>query len=593
MSIALRKYLPFLEWLPEARSGFRNDFTAGLTGAILVLPQGVAFAAIAGMPPQYGLYAAMIPAIIAALFGSSRHLVSGPTTAASIVLFSALSQLAEPGTPEYVTFALTLTFMVGVTQVVMGLARLGTLVNFISHSVIVGFTAGAAILIAGSQLKHFFDLTLPSGGHLPDLIWNIGQHIGETNGNAVIVGAVTLATGILLRMIDRKLPYMIVAMVSGSLAALLLNQWPLLGEQVVKTVGALPASLPPLSSPNFSLDVLKELAPAVLATTLFALTEAVSISRSLAARSGQAIDGNQEFIGQGLSNVIGSFFSAYVATGSFNRSGVNYDAGAKTPMSGIIAAFLLMGIVLLVAPLAAYLPKPAMAGILFLVAWGLIDWHHIHQIIKTSVPDAVVMGITFAATLLLELEFAILLGVLASLAVYLSKTSRPRLMVRVPDPQSDHRKFTTDPALPECPQLRMFRLDGSIWFGAVSWIGEQLRRWRREHPEQKHLMLLAQAVNFVDAAGAELLAGEAEKRAKGGGALYLYKLKSGVCEPLTRGDYYREIGAENTFDSKSEALATIVPKLDPAVCARCNARIFRECADQPGGQSNAAASPSS
>lgn len=357
---------------------------AGLTGAIVVLPQGVAFATIAGMPPEYGLYAGMVPAVIAVLFGSSRHLVSDSTTAASIVLFSSLSVYALTGSADYVTLALTLTLMVGVIELVLGLARMGALVNFISHSVIVGFTAGAAILIAAKQLKNFFGVDIPRGGHVHDVLIHLAGQVSNINPYVTGVAVVTLLSGIAVRRWVPRLPYMIVAMVSGSLAALLFNQG--FGEAAthIGTVGALPNILPPLSAPDLSLTTIKNLAPAALAVTLFALTEAVSIERSLAMRSGQRIDGSQEFIGQGLSNIAGSFFSGYVATGSFNRSGLNYQAGGKSPLAAVFAGLLLMGIVVLVAPLAAWLPNAAMAGILFLAAWGLIDFQEIRHILQSS-----------------------------------------------------------------------------------------------------------------------------------------------------------------------------------------------------------------
>jgi len=362
----------------------RNDFLAGLTGAVVVLPQGVAFATIAGMPPEYGLYAGMVPAMIAALFGSSWHLVSGPTTAASIVLFSALSALAAPGSPEYVSLALTLTFMVGLIELTLGFARMGALVNFISHSVITGFTAGAAILIASKQLKNFFGVPIERGGHLNDILVQFWHQIPNINGYILLVSACTLLSGIIIKRFWPKLPYLIIAMIFGSVVGVWLNQRYGIDVTQITTVGALPQSLPPLSSPDFSLETIKQLATPALAVTLLALTEAVSIGRSLGARSGQRIDGNQEFIGQGLSNVFGSFFSGYVATGSFNRSGLNYQAGAKTPLAAMFAGLLLIIIVLLVAPYAAYLPNAAMAGILFLVAWGLIDFHEIGHILKAS-----------------------------------------------------------------------------------------------------------------------------------------------------------------------------------------------------------------
>ena len=460
----------------------------------------VASATIAGMPPEYGLYAAMVPAIVAALFGSSRQLVSGPTTAASIVLFSTLSALAEPGTARYVALALTLTFMVGVLQLAMGLARLGTLVNFISHSVVVGFTAGAAILIASSQISNFVGMDMPRGLHLHEKLVYLAQHVAEIDPWTALVGVVTVAGALIARRLLPKFPYMISAMLLGGIAAAVINY--LVpgtdGEPAVAVVGELPATLPPLSSPDFSFATFQQLAPAALAVTLFALTEAVSIARSLAARSGQLIDGNQEFVGQGLSNILGSFFSSYVATGSFNRSGVNFEAGARTPLAAVLAGVLLMIVVLVVAPLLSFLPTAAMAGILFLVAWGIVDFHHIKQISKASRADSWVLWGTFVATLFLELDFAIILGVFLSLVAYLHRASRPRVLLRVPDPRMPKRRFTTDPSLPDCPQMALVRIDGALFFGAVNYVAERLRVIARRRPEQKHLVVLARTISFVD-----------------------------------------------------------------------------------------------
>jgi SulP family sulfate permease len=576
--IWLAKLMPFLRWWPMVnRDTMRADVMAGLTGAVVVLPQGVAFAVIAGMPPEYGLYTAMIPAIIAALFGSSWHLVSGPTTAASLVLFASLSALAEPGSEQYVALALTLTFMVGVTQLVMGYAKLGTLVNFISHSVVIGFTAGAAILIASNQIKHFFGMEIPRGLHFHEILLEFVSKIELINPYVAITGIATLASGILIKRYAPKIPYMIVAMVVGSIVGVILDA--IYGNAVtqLKTVGALPASLPPLTMPDFSPETLKDLAPAVLAVTLLALTEAISIGRSIAVNTGQHIDSNQEFMGQGISNMVGSFFSAYVATGSFNRSGVNYQAGAKTPIAAMLSGLLLIGVVLAVAPLAAYLPNAAMAGILFLVAWGLIDFHHIKNIFKTSHSDFLVMLVTFIATLTLELEFAILLGVMLSLVVYLSRTSRPKVVVRVPNPDDEKHAFVTDSRLPECPQLKLVRVDGSLFFGAVNHVAETLRRFREQDPEQTRVLLIASGINFIDVAGAELLAQEAQNYRRLGGQLYFYRIKEGVCEPLRRGGYIQEIGDENMYRSKTEAISEIFDQLDKNICARCDKRIFREC----------------
>ncbi len=579
LSEKYRQFFPFLVWGPKVnKEVLRNDFLAGLTGAVVVLPQGVAFATIAGMPPEYGLYAGMVPAMIAALFGSSWHLVSGPTTAASIVLFSALSALAAPGSPEYVSLALTLTFMVGVIELTLGFARMGALVNFISHSVITGFTAGAAILIASKQLKNFFGVPIERGGHLNDIMVQFWHQIPNINGYILLVSACTLLSGIIIKRFWPKLPYLIIAMIFGSVVGVWLNQRYGIDVTQITTVGALPQSLPPLSSPDFSLETIKQLATPALAVTLLALTEAVSIGRSLGARSGQRIDGNQEFIGQGLSNVFGSFFSGYVATGSFNRSGLNYQAGAKTPLAAMFAGLLLIIIVLLVAPYAAYLPNAAMAGILFLVAWGLIDFHEIGHILKASRRETGIMGVTFFGALFLELELAIFAGVMLSLVLYLMRVSKPRIISRVPDPNQPKRKFNTVERLPQCPQLHILRIDGSIFFGSVNHVQEAFAELEEKHPEQKHLAIVAQGINFVDVAGASALVGEARKRKARGGDLYFIKVKKGLWESLDSCGGLDDIGPNNIFQSKSAALTGIFQKLDKDICRTCDKRIFRECA---------------
>lgn len=574
-SLWVRTLFPFLNWLPLVnRQSLPADLSAGITGAIVVLPQGVAFATLAGMPPEYGLYAGIVPAIIAALFGSSWHLVSGPTTAASLVLFSSLSALAEPGSAQYVKYALTLAMMVGLLELALGLFRLGSIVNFISHSVVIGFTAGAGVLIFATQIKNYFGMPIPRGLHFHEILHYFATHLDQISPYVVIASTATLATGILVRFYFPKIPYMIVAILAGSLTAFFLNAGLDAG---VPTVGALPSSLPPLSAPSFDPKVWRQLASPALAVTLFALTEALSISRALAVRSGQHINGNQEFIGQGLSNVAGSFFSAYVATGSFNRSGLNYDSGAKTPLAAIIAGAGLAVIVLLVAPFAVYMPNAAMAGVLVIVAYGLIDKHHIHQILKTSRAESAVLIVTFLSTLLLELEQAIFAGVLLSLLLYLNRTSHPRIHIHVPDPDSGKRKFVANPALPECPQLRFIRIDGSLFFGAVNFLQETLRTYEEHHPEQKFLAIDMSGVNFVDIAGAEALALEAKRFRGRGGNLFLINVKESVAEMLAKGGYDREIGPGNFFGSKTYALRNIYRQLDHDVCRQCPHQVFIEC----------------
>ena len=570
-----RRYLPFLVWWPEVdRDTLRGDLMASVTGAVVVLPQGVAFATIAGMPPEYGLYAAMVPAVVAALFGSSRVMISGPATPVSIVLFSALATLAAPGGEVYVQLAITLTFMVGVLQLALGLGRLGYLVNFISHSVVVGFSAGAAIVIAASQIGAFLGIDLPRGLGLPDLVTAVWQRHASIDPATVLVGVFSIAAGMISRRLLPAVPFMIVAIVAGTALALALNEF--MGASVAR-VSAAATALPPLSAPSLDLTTLRDLAPAALALTVFALSQAVSIARSVAARTGDIVDGNQEFIGQGLSNILGSFFSGYVSTGSFNRTGVNYEAGARTPLASVFTALLLVLVLFGVAPLLSWMPKAATAGVLFLVAIGIVDVRQIRTILRTSRADTVVMSVTFVATILVSMDFAILLGVMVSLVIFLNRSSQPRVLVRVPDPRLPHRRFATDPKLPECPQVKIISIDGALFFGAAFYVAERLRVMFARNPEQKHLLVLARSIGFIDASGAEVIGREHRKRKAMGGGVYFHQLSPGARRVLERGGYLEEISADHLFDAKGDAIAAIFGRLNRNVCARCTKRIFNEC----------------
>lgn len=577
----LYRLLPFLRWWPMVTpQTLKADGVAAFTGALVVLPQAVAFATIAGLPPEYGLYAAMVPAIVAALWGSSWHLVSGPTTAISIVVFASISPLAEPGTAHYIGLVLTLTFLAGLIQLAMGLARLGGLVNFISHTVIIGFTAGAAILIASSQIKNFFGLDMPRGAHFYEVLGEFATRLGEIQPWVMAVGVVTLASGLLARRYLARLPYMIVAMVVGSLFAAGLNAAYGADATGIRTVGALIASFPPLSLPDFSLTAIQQTIFPATIIAILALTEAVAIARSVALRSDQRIDSNQEFVGQGLSNIAGSFFSGYASSGSFNRSGVNFASGAKTPLAAALSAIFLLLIVLLVAPLAAYLPVPSMAAILFIVAWGLIDFHHIGEIFKRHKRERIVLALTFIGTLV-DLEKGIFLGILVSLLFYLHRTAKPsiRELVPLPDERDNpRRKFIpATGGTPSCPQMTMLRVEGSIFFGAVEHVLQHFRNVDEHDPQKKNLLITSRAIGFIDLAGAEMLAKEATRRRKLGGNLYLVGVQPDFCEMLRRSGQVDTVGEEQIFRNKGEAIAAIYPRLDTEICHRCTARIFREC----------------
>ena len=578
MKFDLSAWLPFLRWWPRVnRTTTRADLIAGLTGGLILVPQGVAFATIAGMPPEYGLYAAMLPAVIAALWGSSWHLVSGPTTAISIVVFATMSPLAEAGSAAYVQLVLSLTFLVGVFQLLLGVFRFGTLVNFVSHTVVVGFTAGAAVLIAASQVKNFFGIAIPRGSSVAKVLQGLVEQAGHINLFITAVAVLTVVSCVAAKRWWPKVPHMIVGMVSGSMLAFVLNaQW---GVELtgISSIGALRVGLPPLSIPDLSAGTLQHLAPIALAVALLALTEAVSIARAMALKSGQRIDGNQEFIGQGLSNLAGSFFSGYASSGSFNRSGLNLAAGAKTPLAAVYSAVFLLLIMLFLAPLAKYLPVAAMAGILFVVAWGLIDFHAIGETLRASRSEAAILFTTLVATLTVELEFAIYIGVGLSLLMYLKRTSQPSLDDVKPVPGQMPPAFSDSTGLRDCPQLKIVRINGSIFFGAANHLQEALQRIDETEPHHAHVLLVASGINFVDLTGAHMLAQEAQRRRALGGALYLFNVKEEPLDMLRRSGAYDTIGAENFFAMGEDVMASVKSRLNQPKCAHCTARVFAPC----------------
>ena len=564
----LLKFLPFLSWAKQTTAATaRQDAVAGLTGAIIVLPQGVAYALIAGLPPEYGLYAAIVPAIVAALFGSSWHLISGPTAALSIVVFTTISPLAQVGSAAYISLVLTLTLMAGLFQLMLSLARMGSLVNFVSHSVVVGFTSGAAVVIATSQIKNVLGLELHSSGNFILNWMAVADNILATHLPSLVIAALTLSTLIIIKRWRKKWPNMLIAMVVGSLATqgLQLTTW--LDASQIALVGQIPSQLPPLSAPLMTWDLLRQLAPGAMALGLLGLVEAVSIARSVATRSGQRIHGNQEFIGQALSNILGSFSSSYATSGSFTRTGVNYEAGATSPLAALFAAIFLALIVLLFAPLAAYITLPSMAAILLIVAWSLIDWHHIKLIYRAGKNEAMVFNITFAATLLLPMEFAIYLGVLLSLVLYLRRTSKPNITALASSSGAKKLVGAERSGLPECEAIKIIRIDGALFFGAVDYVQTALMAI-----PQKHVLIVASGINFIDLAGTELLANEARRLAAIGGGLYLCNLNGRVIKPIIRNGQLNTIGKRHIFATKAQALSAIDTTLRDHSCSGCENR---------------------
>ncbi|MCB0459695.1 MAG: SulP family inorganic anion transporter [Flavobacteriaceae bacterium] len=568
----LTKVFPFLTWFPLLKNTWKDDLIAGITGTIIVIPQAVAFAMIAGLPPIYGFYTAMITPIIAALFGSSYHLISGPTTAISIVVYSTLVKFVNPETDleSFISLALVLTFLAGLFQLAMGLLRMGKLVNFVSHSVVIGFTAGAGILIAFKQLKHVFGIKVPQGSTIVEIVTYIIQHITETNWYIFIVAVSTLLIALLIKFLIKPLSryYMLIAMVLGSIIAILLGG----EENGIETVGHIPSNLPPFRVPDLNYDNISRLSSGAMVLALLGLIEAVAIGRAIALHTHQKIDGNQEFIGQGVSNMIASFFSSYAGSGSFTRSGVNHQAGAKTPLSAIFASVFLMMVLLLFANYASHLPKAAMGGIILLVGYNLIDFHHIKQVYKSSGKELIVLSVTLFGTLLFDLEFALLAGILTSFFFYMERTSKPNIAILGIDKNRNLINIIRDKDSLECSNLKIVRIDGSLYFGSIEKISDYFSKLYDENDIQ-YVLIAADGINFIDLAAAEWLTNEIIKWQKNRGGIYIAGLKIISQDVLKKGGFIDKIGRNIFFTDKKLAISEIHKLMEKP----CKVKAFDEC----------------
>jgi len=573
----------FGSWVHDVnRLTLRADLAAGLLGALLVLPQGVAFATLAGLPPEYGLYSAIVPCIVAALFGSSRHVMSGPTNANSLALFAVLAPLAATGSPAYIQLALAVTVLVGVMQWLVGVLRLGSLAHFISPSALFGFTSGAAVLIAVHALKDALGLPSPEAHGAGAVLESVATHLGQVHPGALLVTLVTLVTALLARRMDKRKPYMLLGLAAGTFAAWVFNTWVLAPASApVPVLGAIAQPWPPFHVPSVDWRALPDLLSLAFALTIVALAQSISIAKAVASRSGQHIDANREFVGQGLSNVVGGFFSCYLSCGSLNRSIPNFEAGAKTPLASVFSALLLMLLVAVSAPLLALIPHAAISGLLLLVAWTLLDVPRWRHLLRTQRGECAIAGATLAATIAIRMEVAILLGTVLSLMVYLHRTSRPAMRTMGFDSRGLDRRFVVlehqPDALPECPQLKLLRMEGSVYFGAAAHVAQRLHDLRAAPGAPRHLLVMAKSMNFIDLAGAQVWDDELAARRAMGGDLYFHRPRPEVMDMWRRTGFLERLGADHIFPDKATALHAIYAKLDRNICAGCTARIFWEC----------------
>ncbi len=559
------------------REFLRPDLLSGLTVAVVLLPQAIAYALIAELPPQTGLYAAIVAAIVGALWGSSSHLHTGPTNAASLLVLSSLVTVAIPGSPEYLAAAGLMAIMVGLLRTLMGVARLGVLVNFVSDSVVLGFTAGAGILISANQLRHLLRLDIPSSPSFFETTLSLFQHLSEAHLLSLLLGIGTIVVMLLVKRFRPKWPGAFIGMVAAALAVGLLG----LDQRGVLVLGELPRSLPPLARlPLLDIALIGRISAGALAVSAIGLVEAMSIARSIAAYTGERIDSNQEFVGQGLANIAAGFLSGYTCSGSFTRSAVNYAAGGRTPLASVFSGLWVLIAMLLFAPLAAYLPRTALAGVLIVTAIGMIDRAEMKRIWHTSRGDSIIMVATIIATLIFPLEFAVLSGMIVSFARFIVKTSMPEVYPVMPD--ANFRHLVHQGERVPCLQLSIITIGGPLYFGAAHHVEDVIFENHEKFPEHRFLLLRMHLVDHLDVSGIHMLEAVVRFYRRRGGDVFFSGVRPALRKQMMLSDFEQSVGADRFLFGEDAITHLFHTVLDPAVCIyECDLRVFAECQALP------------
>lgn len=541
---------PFMAWLPLLdKATLRNDIMAGITAGVLILPQAIALATLAGLPPEYGLYTAIFPVIITALYGSSWHSLSGPNTALAVLTAMTIAPFANIGTPDYVQYAITLTFMAGVLQLAFGVLRLGIVFNYFSHTVMVALVTAVGIIIVIQQVGNFMGVVMNPNETLSEVMYQIILAIPRANIYSVIVGVITVVAGLLVKRFRPKWPHYIIAVAVGMMAAWLIGM--LVGSATahIDMLGYLSFSAIPFSHPDFSAENFGPFSnfafPAAIGMAVLGLMQSSVIARSMAAKSGQqGLDINQEVVGQGLSNVVGSFLSCFTSCGSFNRSAANLEAGARTPFAGLISAFALALLVFIAAPLIAYLPVPVMAGVLFLVGAALVKLKDIRHLLAIKDGGRIVFLLVLAVTLGSGVDDGVYLGIFLSIAGYLRSVSKPSLELLF---EQEKSYYLADGMHLE--DTTAIAISGSLFFGSGHNIERAFINVAKEDHRQTNLIVVGEHLNGIDVTSAELIAQEARRRQTNGYRLALWVRPSSLANPQVTKILETALGRENIYCS--------------------------------------------
>lgn len=546
MNQAIYKLFPFLLWFPMLdRETVKVDIVAGIVAGVLILPQAIALATLAGMPPEYGFYTAIFPVIIASLYGSSWHALSGPNTAMCVMMGSALGLYASESTPDYIMYAITLSFMVGVIQIVFGSLKLGVVFNYFSHTVMVAIVTGVGIIIIVQQVGNFLGVIMNTSEPIEDTVVQIFYLLPVSNWYAVFVGTITVISGLIVKRWFKKWPYLIVCVIVGMIAAKLLELIFGPGTVNLEKLGMMGLSPLPLSAPDFSPENFAEVAEGLytiaFVLAFLGLMQSCVIARAMAIKSGQNVNMNQEVIGQGLSNIGGSFLSCFPSCGSFNRSASNIETGARTPLAGLISAIVLGLLMIFASPIVAEMPITVMAGVLFLVGAGLIKLQDIKKLLQIRGEARIIFLITLGTTVYGGLDKGVFMAIFLSVVAYLRSTSRPEIELFVGEEAKQYIPAKLKGA------ATVLQISGNVFFGSVHILERVLSDLSQMDNRQGHLVIDGEYLYHLDMAGAEILVQEAKKRQKNGYQLALLLRTHNLDEVLQRSGFIDVVKKGNIY----------------------------------------------
>lgn len=571
---ALRNYLPCLDWAAAySRRTAEDDLLAAVIVTIMLVPQSLAYAMLAGLPPQMGLYASILPLVAYALFGTSRTIAVGPVAVVSLMTAAAAGKVAAQGTPEYVEAAITLAMLSGAVLLAMSVLRLGTLANFLGHPVISGFISASGILIAASQLRHI--LGVPAvGDTLPEILGTLAPMLAATNLYTLAIGLSSLAflfsvrgwlkpllrgAGLTARPADLVAKAGPVAAIAVSVAAV----WAFsLDARGVRIVGDIPAGLPPFAFPSFDTTLWRELLPAAVLISLVGFVESISVAQTLAAKRRQRVVPDRELTGLGMANIASAVSGGYPVTGGFARSVVNFEAGARTPMAGAFTAAGILAATLFLTPMFRLLPQAVLAATIIVAVLSLVDFGAVARTFRYSKADFASMAVTMAVVLMVGVEAGIVSGVGVSLLLFLYRTSKPHVAVVGQVPGTEHFRNVERHAVLTHPELLSLRVDESLYFANARFLEDTINEAVALRPALKHVVLMCPAVNLIDASALESLEAVAERLNAAGIGFHLSEVKGPVMDALKRSEFFEHFKGR-VFLSQHDAVATLVGA-DPA-----------------------------